>query len=149
MLGNCFLSSGFIFKPSHQSTAAGRLLFYLMDNRSAATQVFDFVLSPVYRKDKVNVYQQLNVSQCLVFRLCERQCCFTNSPRVFIRTVSIVFCLKMPLSEQIKQLTAHKHYVFTANFLMHIALFWIMTHNVLLNISYIAKCFFGVWFVHI
>lgn len=57
MLGNCFLSSRLIFKPSHQSTAAGSLLFYLMDDRRAATPAthgLDFVLSPVYWKDKVN-----------------------------------------------------------------------------------------------
>lgn len=61
MLGNCFLSSRLIFKPSHQSTAAGSLLFYLMDDRRAATpatQGLDFVLSPVYWEDKVNTVKR-------------------------------------------------------------------------------------------
>lgn len=60
MLGNCFLSSRLIFKPSHQSTAAGSLLFYLMDDRRAATPGLDFVLSPVYWKNKVNTVKGLS-----------------------------------------------------------------------------------------
>lgn len=52
-----------------------------------------------------------------------------------------------PPSEQIKQPTAHKHHVFIVNHssLMQIASVYIVIHNVLLNLSDLAKCLFGVY----
>lgn len=56
-----------------------------------------------------------------------------------------------PPSEQIKQPTAHKHHVFIVkrSSWKPNASVYIVIHNVLLNLSDLAKCLFGVYIVDI